>query len=134
MSKQKKITYTIAKILAERVREKLSETSMKTAEKHKEKILASKDYAEYEKLRDQEREARSKMKKLEEKIVEKYSTPMMKIRMSAMYADRPASVSISENKAVTVESIRDSILIEDYFADSPVSHEELVNKMVKKFL
>ena len=134
MTKSKKLTLTIARILAERVREKLSTTSKIVGEKHKEKILASKEYADFEKLRAQEREIRTKLKKLEEKIVDKHSTPMMKVKVSTMYLERPATICISENQAVTVDSIRDMIILEDHFAESTITHEEIVDKIVAKFL
>lgn len=131
--KTKNITSTIAKILAERVRAKLSETSMSLAEKQKEKVLASKEYVEFEKLREQERQLRSKLDALKNKICEKYTTSMMKVKLNTAYYDRPASVNISENDKVSVESIRDSILLEDHFASSPVTVDEMVDNMVKKF-
>jgi len=131
--KTKNITSTVAKILAERVRKKLSETSMSLGEKQKEKVLASKEYAEFEKLREQERQLRSKLDALKNKICEKNSTSMMKVKLNTVYCDRPASVNISENDKVSVESIRDSILLEDHFASSPVTVDEMVDNMVKKF-
>ena len=134
MSKTKKITSTIAKILAERVREKLSMLAAKMAETQTEKVMSSKEYVEFEKLRAQEREIANKLKKLEDKISEKYSTPMMKVKMNVMYRERPATVRISENNHVTVDSIRDSILLDDHFADSTVSHDEIIDNMVKKFI
>ena len=134
MTKTKKLTLTIARILAERVREKLSTTAKTNGEKHKEKVLASKEYADFEKLRVQENEIRNKLKKLEEKIVDKYSTPMMKITVQGVYCNRPASISIYENQDVTVDSIRDMIILEDHFAESTITHEEIVDKIVAKFL
>lgn len=132
--KTKGITSTMAKILAERVRQKLSETSMLLAEKQKEKVMLSAEYAEFEELREQERELRKKIDAFKNKISEKYSTPMMLVKLSTVYSDRPASVSISESQKVSVESIRDEILIEDYFATSPVTVDEMVEHMVKRFM
>lgn len=132
--KTKNITSTLAKILAERVREKLSQTSMSLAEKQKEKVLASKEYAEFEKLREQERQLTAKIKAFENKISEKYSTSLMKVKLITMYVERPATVKITESTQVSVESIRDSILLEDHFATSPVTIDEMVDKMVKKFM
>lgn len=132
--KTKGITSTIAKILAERVRQKLSETSMLLAEKQKEKVMLSTEYAEFEELREQERELRKKIDAFKNKISEKYSTPMMLVKLNTVYSDRPASVSISESQKVSVESIRDEILIEDYFATSPVTVDEMVEHMVKRFM
>jgi hypothetical protein len=132
--KTKNITPTLAKILAQRVREKLSETSTLLAEKQKEKVLASKEYAEFEKLREQERQLRKKIDILKNKISEKYSTSLMKVKLNTVYSDKPAAVNISENDKVSVESIRDSILLDDHFATSPVTVDEMVDKMVKKFM
>lgn len=132
--KTKGITSTMAKILAERVRQKLSETSMLLAEKQKEKVMLSAEYAEFEELREQERELRKKIDAFKNKISEKYSTPMMLVKLNTVYSDRPASVSISESQKVSVESIRDEILIEDYFATSPVTVDEMVEHMVKRFM
>jgi hypothetical protein len=134
MSKTKPITLTIAKILAESVREKLSAFATEIADKHKKTIAESKDFAEFEKLRNKERELRKLREALEQKIIDKYSTPMMRVKLNTIYSDRPASIHIKETEDVSVEKIRDSILLEDYFSTSPVTHDELVDKLVKKFL
>jgi hypothetical protein len=134
MSKTKPITPTIAKILAESVRKKLSTFATEIADKHKKTIAESKDFAEFEKLRSKERELRMLREALEQKIIDKYSTPMMRVRLSAVYSDGPISIQIRENEEVSVEKIRDSIILEDYFSNSSVTHDEIVDKLVKKFL
>lgn len=134
MSKTKPITPTIAKILAEIVRKKLSAFTTEIADKHKKTIAESKEFDQFEKLRNKERELRKSREALEQKIIDKYSTPLMRVRLNTVYSDRPASIYIKENEEVSVEKIRDSILLEDYFSNSPVTHDELVDKLVKKFL
>jgi exonuclease VII large subunit len=156
MSKTKPITPTIAKILAEIVRKKLSAFTTEIADKHKKTIAESKEFDQFEKLRnkeyelrklhdelerknfdkyrDKERELKKLREALEQKIIDKYSTPLMRVRLTTVYSDRPASIYIKENEEVSVEKIRDSILLEDYFSNSPVTHDELVDKLVKKFL
>ena len=134
MSKTKPITPTIAKILAESVRKKLSAFATEIADKHKKTIAESKEFDQFEKLRNKEYELRKLHDALEQKIIDKYSTPMMRVRLNTIYSDRPTSIQIKENEEVSVEKIRDSILLEDYFSNSPVTHDELVDKLVKKFL
>ena len=134
MSKSKKLTLTIARILAERVREKLFKTSHAVADEKKAKILSSKEYKNFEKLRQQERDIRAKIKEAGEKLAEKNSTPLMKVSMNTMYLDRPSTVNITENKNVSVEFIRDTILLKEHFADSIISHDDIVNELVKEFL
>jgi hypothetical protein len=134
MTKSKKLTLTIARILAERVREKLSTTAKTNREKHKEKVLASKEYAELKTLHVQENEIRYKLEQLEEKLVDNYSTPMMKITVQGVYCNSPVLISIYDNHDVSVDSIRDMIILEDHFAESTITHEEIVDKIVAKLL
>lgn len=131
----KKLTPTLARILAENVRAKLMDHSKEMSAKHQAKIKGSKEYKEYEKLRRQNDEIENRMKDLKKEIEENFSTPMMNIQLgwsSNVAAD--SAVYIRETKEISMEAIRDSILLEDYFADSAISHDELVDKIVKKFL
>mgnify|MGYP006871971507 CR=1 FL=1 len=131
----KKLTPTLARILAENVRAKLTENAKDISLKHQAMIKDSKEYKEYEKLRRQNIQIEDRMKDLKKETEEKYSTTMMHVQLGWSSNDAiDASVIIRETKAVSADAIRDAILLEDYFADSSISHDELVDKIVKKFL
>lgn len=131
----KKLTPTLARILAQNVRAKLMDHSKEMSVKHQAKIKSSKEYKEYEKLRRQNHEVESRMSELYKIVQENYSTPMMKVSLGCpSNIDVDTYVYIRETQEVSMEAIRDSILLEDYFADSSISHDELVDKIVKKFL
>ena len=132
--KTNNITPTIAKILAQRVREKLSEKLALFAKNQEQKVLASKEFADFEKLREQQRQIRTKIDALENKICKMYSTSVMQVKLNTVYSSQPAEVYLRETNQICIDSIRDSILLEDYFATSHVTVEEMIDNMVKKYI
>ena len=121
----KKMTTTIARALAERVREELKKKTAVLSDQLKKKVEASKEYKEYMKLVKEQIAIESKLKDLRYTIESTYSTPIAHV---SVYSG--GSVSVYDSKTSSVEGIRDMILIEDYLSAGPETTEELVNRLV----
>lgn len=131
--KQKPLTKAIATMLAEKVRQKLAETTIQLGTELKAKAEASKEFKEYVKLTDQLNEIRAKMDALKNSINTKWSTPIANVYLSTHYAGGPR-MDVRENNAARIDNIRDMLLLEDYFNGSTTTPEEMVDVVVKKLL
>jgi hypothetical protein len=130
--KQKPLTRTIATMLAQKVRQELTTKSMAHSEQIKVKALASKEFKEYKKVADQIAELQTKRKLLKDAVTAKYSS---EIAETYIYEyGTSAEIRFREQNKVSVDGIRDMLLLEDYFNNSSVTPEEMVDKMVTKLL
>jgi single-stranded DNA-specific DHH superfamily exonuclease len=130
--KQKPLTRTIATMLAQKVRQELTTKSMTHSEQIKVKALSSKEFKEYKKVADQIAELQTKRKLLKDAVTAKYSS---EIAETYIYEyGTSAEIRFREQNKVSVDGIRDMLLLEDYFNNSSVTPEEMVDKMVTKLL
>lgn len=131
--KQKPLTKTIATMLAEKVRQKLAEQTLDWSTKYKDKLEKSKEFKEYLKLWEQREVISSRMNALSNEFSQKNTTDLAKVSINT-YSSKAPTVSIRESNNVSVEGVRDMLLLEDYFNGSSVTPEEMVDVVVKKLL
>lgn len=125
----KKLTTTIARALAEKVRQELKKHTEKLSNDTKAKVAASKEHKEYMRLVKQTDELNAKRNALCKSIEAKFSTDIMHI---SLYSS--GNISVYDGSKSSVDGIRDLILIEDYLSDGTETAEQLVDKLVKKLL
>lgn len=130
---QKKLTPTIAKALAEQVREELKKNASAHAEKIKQDIKASKDYKQLCKYDQQMSEIRTKIDELRHAIQDKHSGMLADVSIYS-YRSGEQSITIRETAMVSVEGIKNMILLDDYFSNSSDTPEELVQRVVQKII
>lgn len=131
--KQKPLTKIIATMLAEKVRQKLAEQTLDWSTKYKDKLEKSKEFKEYVKLWEQREVISSRMSALSNEFSQRNTTDLAKVSINT-YSSKAPTVSIRESSNVSVEGIRDMLLLEDYFNGSTITPEEMVDVVVKKLL
>lgn len=131
--KQKPLTKAIATMLAEKVRQKLAEQTLDWSSKYKDKLEKSKEFKEYIKLWEQREVISSRMSALSEQFSQNNTTDLAKVTINS-YSSKAPTISIRESNKVSVEGIRDMLLLEDYFSNSTVTPEEMVDVVVKKLI
>lgn len=129
---QKKLTPTIAKALAEKVRAELVARHKGSSESLVRKVESSKLYKEL-------LSTISKIEKLEEhkqalrkEVEQQFSNKISDVGVSA-YRSTPY-VSVNYHASFSVESIKDMILIEDYMSDDTKTAEEFITYIADKIL
>lgn len=130
---QKRLTPTLAKALAEQVREELKRKASSHAETIKSTIKSSKDYKQLVKYEQQANEIRSKIDEIRHSIQEKHSTILADVSIYS-YRSNEFSISIRETAMVSVDGIKNMILLDDYFSNSSDSPEQLVQRIVQKII
>jgi hypothetical protein len=126
----KKLTPTIAKALAEKVRAELIVRHKGSTETLTKKVEASKLYKELLLTIAKIEELDEKKQVLRKEIEENFSTKMSDVGVSA-YHSKP-HVSVNYRSAFSVESIKDMILIEDYMSEETKTPEEFVKFIADK--
>ena len=126
----KKLTPTIAKALAEKVRAELLVRHKGSTETLIKKVEASKLYKELILSIKKIEELEEKKQSLRKEIEEQFSTKMSDVGVSA-YHSTP-HVSVNYRSAFSVDSIKDMILIEDYMSDDTKTPEEFVKFIADK--
>jgi hypothetical protein len=126
----KKLTPTIAKALAEKVRAELVVRHKGSTETLTKKVEASKLYKELLLTIAKIEELDEKKQVLRKEIEENFSTKMSDVGVSA-YHSKP-HVSVNYRSAFSVESIKDMILIEDYMSEETKTPEEFVKFIADK--
>jgi len=126
----KKLTPTIAKALAEKVRAELIVRHKGSTETLIKKVEASKLYKELILSIKKIEELEEKKQSLRKEIEEQFSTKMSDVGVSA-YHSTP-HVSVNYRSAFSVDSIKDMILIEDYMSDDTKTPEEFVKFIADK--
>ena len=126
----KKLTPTIAKALAEKVRAELIVRHKGSTETLIKKVEASKLYKELILSIKKIEELEEKKQSLRKEIEENFSTKMSDVGVSA-YHSTP-HVSVNYRSAFSVDSIKDMILIEDYMSDDTKTPEEFVKFIADK--
>jgi len=127
----KKLTTTIARALAEKVRAELIARNKGTSEAIKAKIEKSKDFKELLKIDNQIHELEAKRSELKNSIQEGNSTKIADVSISLYSRDKPC-IYIREHVSASVDSIKDMILIEDYMAGDTKTPEEFVKFIADK--
>ena len=126
----KKLTPTIAKALAEKVRAELVVRHKGSTETITKKVESSKLYKELlltiKKIDDLDEKKQVLRKEIEENL----STKMYDVGVSS-YHSTP-HISVNYRSAFSVDSIKDMILIEDYMSDDTKTAEEFVNYIADK--
>lgn len=112
----KKMTPTIAKALAEKVRAELVARNKTTHHDLEKKIESSKLFKELKTVIDKIYELEEKKQDLKRKIEEVSSTKIADVNIS-VYGKEP-TIYVREHAYASVDSIKDLILIEDYMSDS----------------
>lgn len=124
---QKKITSTIARILAEKVKTELAKTSQQIGADYKKEIEASKDYKEYQKTIKQINALEDRKNLLRKALYKTYESN------SVMNIDfYNSGVSIKASSHLSSDSIRDMILLEDHFAGDETTQDDIVKAIVAK--
>jgi hypothetical protein len=131
---QKKMTPTIAKALAEQVRDELRKTATSYAETTKDKIKTSKEFKQLEKLMIQKADISNKMDEIKHSIEEKFSSKLADVSIYTYGSKSDTSITIRETACVSVEGIKNMILLEDYLSDAPESTEDLVKRIADKIM
>jgi hypothetical protein len=126
----KKLTPTIAKALAEKVRAELVVRHKGSTETITKKVESSKLYKELILTIKKIDELDEKKQVLRKEIEENLSTKMYDVGVSA-YHSTP-HISVNYRSAFSVESIKDMILIEDYMSEDAKTPEEFVKFIADK--
>lgn len=126
----KKLTPTIAKALAEKVRAELVVRHKGSTETITKKVEASKLYKELLLSIKKIEELEEKKQSLRKEIEEQFSTKMSDVGVSAYHSE--PHVSVNYRSAFSVDSIKDMILIEDYMSDDTKTPEEFVKFIADK--
>ena len=129
---QKKLTPTIAKALAEKVRAELKSRNEHTASSIQNKIKSSKEYKQLCKLKEQYLALETQMADIKKAIEEKHSNRIADVHLSCYSSRTSYDIYVREHASASVESIKDMILIEDYMSESALSSEEFINLIVEK--
>lgn len=119
----RKLTPTIARALAEKVRVELIERNASVKQLLIDKITASKEMKNYRKLMEEHEAIQRKLIDAKSLLQERYSTKTMDV---SVYN---TSVHLRDTVASSVESIKDLILIEDYLSDGLETTEEIIKKI-----
>lgn len=127
----KKLTPTIAKALAEKVRAALLTRTKGTSEALKKKVESSKLYKELLLTDTKQRELEEKKASLKTEIENTFSTKINDVSISGYGYSKP-SVYIREHVSSSVESIKDLILIEDYMSENTMTSDEFIDMIVDK--
>ena len=127
---QKKLTPTIAKALAEKVKQELQKRNKNLSETIKQKAEASKEFKSYVKLCKEIEELELKKESLRESIVQKFSSQLCDVNIPG-YSKQP-HIYVRETSFLSLDSIKDLILIEDFMSDSNVTSDEFINLIVEK--
>ena len=127
---QKKMTPIIAKALAEKVKQELQKRNKNLSENLKSKVESSKEFKAYLKLHNEVEALNDKKEELRKSIVDKYSSNLCDVSIPT-YSHK-TEVYVRDTVYLSVDSIKDMILIEDYMSDSALSSEEFVNLIVEK--
>jgi len=126
----KKLTPTIAKALAEKVRAELVVRHKGSTETLTKKVESSKLYKELLLTIKKIDELDEKKQVLRKEIEENFSTKMSDVGVSS-YHSKP-HVSVNYRSAFSVDSIKDMILIEDYMSEETKTPEEFVKFIADK--
>jgi hypothetical protein len=127
---QKKMTPIIAKALAEKVKQELQKRNKNLSETLKTKVESSKEFKAYLKLHNEVVALSDKKEELRKAITEKYSSNLCDVSIPGY--SQNTEVYVRDTIYLSVESIKDMILIEDYMSDSSLTSEEFVNLIVEK--
>jgi len=126
----KKLTPTIAKALAEKVRAELVVRHKGSTETITKKVESSKLYKELILTIKKIDELDEKKQVLRKEIEENLSTKMYDVGVSS-YHSTP-HISVNYRSAFSVDSIKDMILIEDYMSENTKTPEEFVKFIADK--
>jgi len=126
----KKLTPTIAKALAEKVRAELVVRHKGSTETLTKKVESSKLYKELLLTIKKIDELDEKKQVLRKEIEENFSTKMSDVGVSS-YHSTP-HISVNYRSAFSVDSIKDMILIEDYMSEDAKTPEEFVKFIADK--
>ena len=127
---QKKMTPIIAKALAEKVKQELHKRNKNLSETLKTKVESSKEFKAFLKLHNEVEALSDKKEELRKAIVDKYSSHLCDVSIPT-YSHK-TEVYVRDTIYLSVDSIKDMILIEDYMSDSTLTSEEFVNLIVEK--
>ena len=127
----KPISKTIAKLLASKVRQNIKNNVDNLTVSIKEKTKNSKEYKEYLKVRSQIQELEEKKNTIKQQFEKKYSNDIARVYIS-VYSNN--EICIKESNTVSEEEITNSIMLESFFANSPITEEELVTNITNKLL
>lgn len=129
----KKMTPTIARALAEKIREKLKVSVLGMDTKVCAKVQSTKEWKEIVKLHTERKKTNDRIDALEKSIRTTYSTGVMDVRVST-YSTGP-ELRVQENYNVaSVEAIKDTLLIEDYMSGGTETAEQLIERITNKLL
>lgn len=117
MMSQNKLSPTIAKSLAEKI---------------KAKVESSKEYKAFIKLHKDMEALDKKMDDLKRKITEKYSSELCDVSIPS-YTKTP-EIYVRDTVHLSVEAVKNVLLIDDYLIDTTMTSDEFVNLIVEKLI
>lgn len=130
----KKLTPTIAKALAEKVRANLKAKLVGADTQVRQAAESSKEWKRLVKLYEERKKIVDEMNSLSTEIEKKYSTDVASVSVS-VYSTHSPELRVRENSLiVSLESIRDTILIEDYMSGGTETPEEMIERITNKIL
>lgn len=130
----KKLTTTIARALAEKVREKLKESVQGLDTSVCKQVKSTKEWKEMVKLNEEKKKITERMAALEHTLETTHTTGVISVDVCT-YSSGSLELRVRENYNVaSVEAIKDSILIEDYLSDGTETAEQLVERITNKLL
>lgn len=129
----KKLTPTIARALAEKVLVELRTKVNGMEDSIKKKIYSSKEWKEYVKLYQERKKISDRIDTLQRVIKDTHTNNVAKVDIYT-YSNNPEVRIYDNGKNVSLDAIKDTILIEDYMSGGTETAEELINRITTKLL
>lgn len=127
----KRLTTNIARMLAQKVCEKLREKAKEYEKTLRPKVLASKEMKEFVKLENELRNVTTKIDEKRKQITDKFNKDGYHVRV--FFSGGKGEVQINTSMYSTFE-IADMLMLEDHFSDGSTTAEEIVDKIADKLL
>jgi hypothetical protein len=127
-----RLTKTIAELLAKRIQRKVADTLSAYVKTLENTVLGSKDYKKYVELVKKHDEEYKKLCQLKEQIVKKYTNDQFQVSIYGHTSTTPVKVTF--HSRINTERITEKLILEDYFANSTMSADELVDKVAAELI
>lgn len=127
----KRLTTNIARMLAQKVNEKIREKIIDHKKALTPKILASKEMKEFVKLENEMRTLTTKIEEKRKQISDKFNKDGYYVRV--FFNQGQGAVDISTSMHSSYE-IADMLMLEDHFSDGSTTAEEIVDKVADRLL
>ena len=129
---QKRINRTIANLLAEQVYDKLKVVAKTVVAKTTELIEKDRLYKKIEAVSAKMQQLTKERDELTESLSKKYSNSTKLVHVST-YGNRTINIRVAPADKLTVSSISDRILLEDYFKGGSLTSDQLIQQLVDEY-